>query len=132
MFKWSQLFLYCACSASQRRSKGSMRSSGEQTQNLSAVCSPLKDAGILQQVFTFLPGCWLFLGAVCSEWRQCYAGIGGQQLCGFRENGSKMLVSCGFETTLYSAVVASPETARLARTSGLAVSMDNKKLQLIA
>jgi hypothetical protein len=109
-----------------------MRSSGEQTLNLSAVCSPLKDAGILQQVFTFLPGCWLFLGAVCSEWRQCYASIGGQQVCGFSSYGDRKFVLCGLKTTLYSAAVASPATARLASSCGLEVGMDNKRLQLIA
>jgi hypothetical protein len=33
-----------------------------------AVAEPLRDACVLNQVFTFLPGHWLFLGAVCKEW----------------------------------------------------------------
>jgi hypothetical protein len=107
-----------------------MISSNEQKQTLSAVCSPLRDAGILQHVFTFLPGNWLCLGAVCSEWRQCYAGIAGQQVCSFNEYGSRRIVFCGCKCTLYSAAVASPATARLAGSYGLAV--DSKRLQWIA
>jgi uncharacterized metal-binding protein len=110
-----------------------MISSCEQKQALSAVYNPLGDAGILQHVFTFLPGDWLCLGAVCSEWRQCYTGIGGQQVCSLSAYSNKTLVDCGFKTTLYSAAVASPATARLASTCGLQIgTKDNYKLQWIA
>eukprot|EP00953_Heterococcus_sp_UTEX-ZZ885_P022229 12320-Heterococcus_DN1.PRE.4 len=30
--------------------------------------SVLSDAGVLQRVFSFLPGNWLYLGAVCRDW----------------------------------------------------------------
>jgi hypothetical protein len=42
--------------------------------------NPLKDTGILQQVFSYVPGHWLFLGAVCREWEAVYASITDQQL----------------------------------------------------
>jgi hypothetical protein len=82
----------------------------------------------LQQVFTFLPGNRLFLGAVCKEWEAVYAGIEAKAQALYRNN--KMAV-CGPKTTLYSAAVASPATARLAHSSGLAIS-DSKQLQLTA
>jgi hypothetical protein len=40
-----------------------------------AEIDPLRDAGILQHIFEFLPGCWLFLGAVCREWEAVYASM---------------------------------------------------------
>jgi hypothetical protein len=104
----------------------------KQKQALSAACGPLRDAGILQHTFTFLPGSWLFLGAVCSEWNALYAGIGDQQASSVCKNGSKKTVVCGAKSTLYSASLASPATARLACECGLQVCSEKNSLQLIA
>jgi hypothetical protein len=102
-----------------------------QKQALAAACNPLKDAGILKQVFRFLPGNYLFLSAVCREWKALYAGIADQCLRSLSLDIGSKLVTCGAKTTLYSAAVASPATIRLACSSGLA-SNENKKLQVIA
>jgi formyltetrahydrofolate synthetase len=92
-----------------------------QKQALAAVSNPLKDAGILQHVFSFLPGNWLFLGAVCSEWRVVYVGVADQQLRSIKRNirGEQKLVTCSARTTLFSAAVASSITAVLAASCGL-------------
>jgi hypothetical protein len=82
------------------------------------VGKPLSDAVILKQVFSFVPGHWLFLGAVCREWQALYAGMEDQQVCSLEEGNNKF-VTCGPKTTLCSAAVASPETARLAIMSGM-------------
>jgi hypothetical protein len=95
----------------------------------SAAFHPLRDAGILQQVFTFLPGNWLFLGAVCSEWRAVYAGLKDFEVCTARLDDESKSVACGATTTLYSAAVASPPTAVLAGSCGILI---NENLQLIA
>eukprot|EP00953_Heterococcus_sp_UTEX-ZZ885_P009330 5509-Heterococcus_DN1.PRE.2 len=102
-----------------------------QKQALAAVTNPLKDAGILQQVFTYLPGNWLFLGAVCSEWRVVYVGVADQQLRSIKRNirGEQKLVTCSARTTLFSAAVASSMTAVLTGSCGLPV---NDNLQRIA
>jgi hypothetical protein len=65
-----------------------------------------------EQVFSFLPGNWLYLGAVCREWQALYAGMEDQQVCSFRDHNNQ-LVTCSSKTTLYSAAVALPETARM-------------------
>jgi hypothetical protein len=101
-----------------------------QKQALVAMTNPLRDAGILQRVFTFLPGHWLFLGAVCREWQDSYADMGEQHISSFNSLVYNKPVPCGTKTTLYSAAVASPATARLASSCGLAV--DKKTLQIAA
>jgi hypothetical protein len=101
-----------------------------QKQAVAATSNPLSNASILKQVFTFLPGNYLFLSAVCSEWRAVYAGIADQQVCTFGLTGSPKLVSCGTRTTLFSAAVASPATARLACEFG--VLPTNERMQVIA
>jgi hypothetical protein len=107
-------------------------STKKQKQAVAAAPCPLRDAGILQHVFAFLPGSWLFLGTVCSEWKAVYAGVGGQEVCSFDEYGKKKLVNCGLKSTLYSAAVGSPATARLACEGGLQISTTKNSLQLIA
>jgi hypothetical protein len=93
---------------------------------------PLRDAGIVGHVFKLLPGNHLFLGAVCRVWKAAYAGTEDQQLRrASLDSHSTMLVTCGTESTLYSAVVASPARARWAASCGLAMHK-NKKLQLVA
>jgi hypothetical protein len=64
-----------------------------QKQALVAVCNPLRDAGIKQHIFSFLPGQWLFLGAVCKEWEALYASIADQRLCSLKVHIRKQLVS---------------------------------------
>jgi hypothetical protein len=77
-----------------------------------------------------LPGNYLFLSAVCSEWRAVYAGIADQQLRNFGLSGNPKLVTCGARTTLFGAAVASPATARLACEFG--VLPTNVRMQVIA
>jgi hypothetical protein len=84
-----------------------------------AAVDHLKDAGILQQVFKFLPGNWLFLGALCRDWKEVYADMPDQQVCSVRLDSGNKLVACASKSTLYSAVVASPATVRLACECGL-------------
>jgi hypothetical protein len=92
------------------------------------MSSPLTDAGILQQVFTFLPGNWLYIGAVCSEWKAVYACMKDQQVCSLSMYGNKVVVVYGPKTTLHSAAVASTATARLACELGLQVTSDSVQL----
>jgi hypothetical protein len=82
-------------------SHGEMVSTRKQKQVL-LVENPLRDAGILQQVLKFLPGNWLFLGAVCREWRTIYsrAFAEDQQVRSFSLDEDAMLVACGVTTTL--------------------------------
>eukprot|EP00953_Heterococcus_sp_UTEX-ZZ885_P005571 3466-Heterococcus_DN1.PRE.2 len=92
---------------------------------------PFKDAGILLHVFTFLPGYWLLLGAVCKEWCRVYTGIGDQQVRSCPLCTTRKHVTCATNSTLYSAVVSSPATARWASSCGLVLS-ENWKLHAIA
>jgi hypothetical protein len=108
-----------------------MNPTHRQKQAMAAAFNPLSDAGVLRHVFTFLPGCWLFLGAVCNEWRTVCAGMADQQVHDFNLFFNNRYATCSSKTTLYSAAVASPATATLAATCGLAVS-DNYRLQVIA
>jgi hypothetical protein len=103
----------------------------KQKQALTAASNPLIDTGILQQVFTFLPGHHLFLSAVCREWRAVYASMADQQMRTFRLYGNTKHVACGARTTLYSAAVASPATARLACECGVQF-FSNMHMQVIA
>jgi hypothetical protein len=93
-----------------------------QAQDLAAAINPIRDPGILHHVFTYLPGNWLYLGAVCSDWKAVYARLEDQQVHSVPMYGNSKLVTCDNSTTLFSAAVASPATARLACDSGLAIS----------
>jgi hypothetical protein len=93
------------------------------------VANPLRDAGILQQVLNFLPGNWLFLGAVCREWRTIYsrALAEDQQVRSFSLDDD-MLVTCDVTTTLCSAALISPARARLAYESGLQLCTEDMQV----
>jgi Ankyrin repeats (3 copies) len=93
---------------------------------------PLRDAECLQQIFSYVPGRWLFVGAVCKVWEVVYASMAEQQLLKLSldsDDGDYALVSCGPKVTLYSAAVASPATVRLAGACGL---RKHAQLQVIA
>eukprot|EP00953_Heterococcus_sp_UTEX-ZZ885_P016773 9409-Heterococcus_DN1.PRE.5 len=92
-----------------------------QKQALSAASNPLRDAGILKQIFSLLPGTYLFLGAVCREWRAVYAGIKLGHVRSWTLDDDDMSVACNSVSTLCSAAVASPATAKLANDCGLRV-----------
>jgi hypothetical protein len=116
--------------------RDSMVSTRRQKQALVEASDPLKDAGILRHVLTFLPGNWLILGAVCRDWQAVYAGIADQQLCGFSVRSilstriiNREVVMCGTRTTRFSAAVASPAIARLALSCRIMMS---DSLQLAA
>jgi hypothetical protein len=97
-----------------------------------AASIALSDAAIIQQVFSFLPtGNWLFLGAVCREWKAAYADHADQRVYNFDLYCKPKLVTCDSKTTLYSAAVVSPATVRWAQGCGLAMRK-NYKLQEIA
>jgi hypothetical protein len=86
------------------------------TQRTVNLTNPLMDAGILQLVFKFLPGS-IFLGAVCTEWKAVYIGIGEWQVRSFGlyftyDKFRPICVRCGATATLCSAAVSSPATAR--------------------
>jgi hypothetical protein len=74
---------------------------------------------MLKQVFAFLPGNWLFLGAVCREWQTVSINMADQQVHSFQFEGGTNLVTCDARTTLYSAAVATPAIARLAQKAGM-------------
>jgi hypothetical protein len=99
-----------------------------------AASNPLEDAGILLQVFAFLPGHYLFIGAVCREWRGLYVGAADQhfEVRRLANTLRKKLVTCDFKTTLCSAAVASPATASLACENGLQMSSYKIDVQWIA
>eukprot|EP00953_Heterococcus_sp_UTEX-ZZ885_P032497 16973-Heterococcus_DN1.PRE.1 len=89
----------------------------------------LRDPGILQHIFTFLPGHWLFLGAVCREWEAVYASMAEQQVCNLSLYGSFKSAICA-KHTLYSAAVAAPATTKLASSCGLTATTGYKNVQL--
>jgi hypothetical protein len=103
----------------------------KQKQELPLESGPLRDAGILEHVFSFLPGIWLFLGAVCREWQAVYSNMNGQQVRSLNLYVHIKKFLCNNKITLHSAVVASPATIRLAIDSGLTL-YKNKSLQLVA
>jgi hypothetical protein len=103
-----------------------MVSTRRQRQAVIEASNPLKDAGILLHVFTFLPGNWLLLGAVCTVWCRGYAAIEDQQVRSCPSCAFKRHVTCGTKSTLYSAAVASPATARWASSCGLVMSKNWK------
>jgi hypothetical protein len=107
-----------------------MVSTRRQKQALAAASNPLRNAVILKQLFTFLPGHHLFLGGVCREWRAVYAGMADQEVRAFSLYDSTELVTYGSKTTLFSAAVASPARARLACECGLEITEID--VQLIA
>jgi hypothetical protein len=45
-----------------------------------AASTVLSSAGILHQVFSFLPGCWLYIGPVCRDWSALYADMKDHQI----------------------------------------------------
>jgi hypothetical protein len=96
-----------------------------------AESNPLRDAGILQHIFSFVPGYWLFLGAVCKEWETVYASMAEQQVRNLSLYDNAKPVICGSRSTLYSAAVSSPATARLTISCGLETS-ENQQLQYVA
>jgi hypothetical protein len=69
--------------------------------------------------------------AVCRDWKAVYAGKGEQQFHSVSLELRQKLLTCGSKSTLYSAVVASPETARWAHGCGLKTH-SCKNLQVIA
>jgi hypothetical protein len=98
-----------------------MTSTSREEEALAVLSNPLKYDGILQQVFAFIPGHWLFLSAVCSEWRAIYANIGEQQVISIDLHQVNKLVTYDCRTTLYSAAVASPAIVRLAQSCGMKI-----------
>jgi hypothetical protein len=104
-----------------------------QRQLLVAVSNPLGDPGILQQVFSCLPGCWLFIGAVCKEWGIVYATMGQHRVqCVSVNRASCHWQTYRAKTTLCSAAMAAPKTIRMAFECGLSLQADDEDLQLIA
>jgi hypothetical protein len=104
-----------------------------QKQALAAVPDPLREAGILKQVFAFVPGNYLFLGAVCREWNTVYVGIGAWQVRSISFDEYYKPVLCGYSTTLCSAAFASPTSARQACDSECGLQIRTKdNVQVVA
>jgi hypothetical protein len=94
---------------------------------------PLGDVGILKYIFAFLPGLYLFVGAVCREWNVVYAGTEEQDVFCLSVNGSRdFWQSYGPKSTLFSAAVASPATIRLIYDCELHLYAEDVQLQLVA
>jgi hypothetical protein len=81
----------------------------------------LSEAAILHHLFSFLPGHWLYLGAVCRAWMLSYKRAHMSEICIAEPQRGKKVV-CGWCTTLLSAVFQSPSRLRLARDSGVRLS----------
>jgi G3E family GTPase len=94
------------------RESAEMASPSSKQDIAAAIADSLRDACILKQVFTFLPGHYLFLGAVCREWEIVYASMAEQQLRSCDLVYINKIVTCETKETLFSAAVASPATAR--------------------
>jgi hypothetical protein len=67
-----------------------------------AAFDPLRDVGIMSYVFALLPGQWLYLGAVCSEWKAGYARIADHHVRCVPIYDNNKFVTCGTKTTLFS------------------------------
>jgi hypothetical protein len=76
---------------------------------------------LLERVFSFLPGHWLFLGGVCRAWMQSYKHLPACEILklslDFHEASEK--VACDWSPTLVTAVFESPSRLRLAVACGL-------------
>jgi hypothetical protein len=86
----------------------------------------LSDAAILQRVFSFLPGNWLYLGGVCRDWMLCYKHLPDSDIF-FKDAFQRTKkADCGWRTTLMRAVVQSPSRLRLAVHCGLQLGAHDK------
>jgi hypothetical protein len=92
----------------------------------------LSDAAILERVFSFLPGNWLYLGRVCCAWmRTCKR----MPVCEVHLMDPYLYpegVTCDWRTTLMCAVFQSPSRLRLAVDCGLALNHNRDYLQYMA
>jgi hypothetical protein len=91
-------------------------------QQCSAACSnPLLDAGILQNVLSYVgPGQCLFIAAVSKWWKDIYALVEEQVVVEYDEDSCACaIITCVPKMTLYSTVFASPSRVMLAHNNGL-------------
>jgi hypothetical protein len=88
----------------------------------------LSDAAILQQVFSFLPGDWLYLGGVCHAWMQSYKHMPDSSCALLIINNamstcdmasSIKTVTCDSCTTLIRAAFQSCSRLKMAAACGL-------------
>jgi hypothetical protein len=79
------------------------------------ISTILSDASILERVFSFLPGHWLYLGAVCRAWMQSYKDLPLREI---------VTVDCceDWSTTLMESAFQSPSRLRLAVACDLQLS----------
>jgi hypothetical protein len=92
-----------------------------------SIGSALGNTGILQIVLSYVgPGHWLFLSAVCSEWKVLYERLAAVNVFAFTASGKKTRLKCEPRMTLSSAVFQSSRLVRLAHQHGLRFNSNYK------
>eukprot|EP00953_Heterococcus_sp_UTEX-ZZ885_P038818 19914-Heterococcus_DN1.PRE.1 len=122
----------CHCNACARRvfEGHTRRVTFHSTVGRAGLGSTKRVAWCRHQVFTFLPGNWLFVGCVCREWEAVYAGLKDQRVLHLSIYDGRGWRTYGAKSTRYGAAVASPATAKLAFEGSLDLLKD--RLQCIA
>eukprot|EP00953_Heterococcus_sp_UTEX-ZZ885_P018305 10224-Heterococcus_DN1.PRE.2 len=84
------------------------------------ACSALGNTGLLQIVLSYVgPGHYIFLAAVCSEWKELYENLAAVNVFAFTASGERLRQKCEPRTTLGSAVFQSSRRVRMAHQHGL-------------
>jgi hypothetical protein len=83
------------------------------------VSTILSDASILERVFSFLPGHWLYLGGICRAWMQNYKLLLACKILTVGCDKPFKRVACVWHTTFMNAAFQSPSRLRLAVARGL-------------
>jgi hypothetical protein len=85
---------------------------------------------LLRSIFAFVPGSWLYAGAVSSAWKQAYEQV--PQLPLTRASGARPGILCCSRTTYMAAAFASEAALRLAVECGLDLQGHSQLLQRLA
>jgi hypothetical protein len=78
------------------------------------ISTILCDASILERVFSFLPGHWLYLGAICRAWMQSYKDLPSREIVTVDCCEDVKRAACDWSTTLMESAFQSPSRLRLA------------------
>jgi hypothetical protein len=99
-----------------------MAASAQKRSAHSSAVQPLLDVGILKHILEYVgPGQWLFVGTVCSLWRDTSTlpHVNIWALKKFDDKYHAVPINCSPRCTLLCASVASPSRLRLAHQCGL-------------
>jgi hypothetical protein len=86
----------------------------------------LSDTAILEHVFSFVPGNWLYLGGVCRAWMRSYERIGVCEICSIGRHGPCVDSTFDWRTTLMGAVFQSPARLTWAADCGVQLTGDDQ------